>query len=707
MIKKTICWSLLILILTIFLQAQLKSNERSYYIEQELRNVMNVEDFKKAIEYYTQKEFSFSDEQKARLVQNGFVVIPSIAEQFFHVYEGTHYGIKPRIPNFITSDCVLHLFHLFYDFTLRAVETEKLMPVTLTLTQGFLEGTLQQYEKISEPNLKNACMKNISFFGVAAKLLGIEEITLPQECTLEVEKELEKIETHQGKEASAIFPYNHDYSQYIPRGHYTRTEELTRYFLAMMWYGTNSFPFKFEKSRTEQQVLQALLINPLLNSFKIEDKLLVEYWDKVYSITVLYVGPTDDLNPYHFKEMMQEVYGEEISLDILSDSEKLNAVYARASNLPAPKIVPFAPGIPSGRQFRLFGQRFIPDSYIMQTLVHWPERPWPLGLDVMAVLGSDRAAHILDNVYKEPEKWIEYKSKRTQLTKDFATLNEYDWHGNIISGWLYALKNLFEVRNSRYPGFMHNSAWIDKELNTALASWVELRHDVILYGKPSWAEGGNGSTEKVLQPKGYVEPVPEFYRRLMQLVEMNKTILANEKFLSSELEDLFNKFLDLITFLKNVSEKELLGRALNHDEYERIRYFGSEIEKLSLSIVEIDRYLPVFDWGKKQFITQERKRPLKLRGWYEVSGPDRDIACIVDVHTTLDDCLEEAVGHINYIYVIVPIEGKLYLTRGGVFSYYEFMYPAAHKLNDEAWQEMIKRGRAPKPPAWTDSFIVK
>ena len=48
-------------------------------------------------------------------------------------------------------------------------------------------------------------------------------------------------------------------------------------------------------------------------------------------------------------------------------------------------------GFVAGLQFRFMGQRFMPDSYIIQKLVYWPEKPWPKGLDVMAVLGSRQA----------------------------------------------------------------------------------------------------------------------------------------------------------------------------------------------------------------------------------------------------------------------------------------------------------------------------
>ena len=53
----------------------------------------------------------------------------------------------------------------------------------------------------------------------------------------EVTRELALIEKHAGFAPSPIFIYDEDYSQYVPRGHYTRSETLKRYFKAMLWYG--------------------------------------------------------------------------------------------------------------------------------------------------------------------------------------------------------------------------------------------------------------------------------------------------------------------------------------------------------------------------------------------------------------------------------------------------------------------------------------
>lgn len=55
----------------------------------------------------------------------------------------------------------------------------------------------------------------------------------------------------------------------------------------------------------------------------------------------------------------------------------------------------------------------------------------------------------------------------------------------------------------------------------------------------------------------------------------------------------------------------------------------------------------------------------------------------------------------------MPIDGKLYLTRGAVFSYYEFI--SLERLTDEKWQEMLRKASTSDlqewVPEWTKSFV--
>ena len=84
------------------------------------------------------------------------------------------------------------------------------------------------------------------------------------------------------------------------------------------------------------------------------------------------------------------------------------------------------------------------------------------------------------------------------------------------------------------------------------------------------------------------------------------------------------------------------------------------------------------------------------------------MAVIADVHTDPNtmSVLEEGVGRPMVIYVAVQIEGEVVLTRGGIFSYYEFTWPMDDRLTDEAWQDMLTQGEAPPLPTWTSSFVA-
>jgi Protein of unknown function (DUF3160) len=65
--------------------------------------------------------------------------------------------------------------------------------------------------------------------------------------------------------------------------------------------------------------------------------------------------------------------------------------------------------------------------------------------------------------------------------------------------------------------------------------------------------------------------------------------------------------------------------------------------------------------------------------------------------------LEIGVGDAWPIYAIVPIDGRYWLVRGGVISYYEFRQPMSDRLSDQVWQHTPRR---PGQPAWTAGYIT-
>lgn len=627
---------------------------------------------------------SFTNEQKKLLAQNGFCVIPTQDEQLFYTYENNQYL---KIPSFITSDSVLQVYNVFFDFSLRTLESDTLLPKLNQLTDSMLNKSINLYQHISNSEVKAAALKNTAYFAVAQTLLQKPLPTnLPTEAKVLASAELKLIHDLEGFQNSPIFNCKIDYSQYIPRGHYTRNNKLKDYFMAMMWYGQGPF-LLFKKGSNEKELnlstaLQGLLVTYELynNSNKQSD---IDLWEVIYNPTEFYVGKSDDLNVYNYKTLLINVYGNgntnAINLEKLTDKNKLTLLIKEGQKLPEPRIQGAwaSSDIPVDKQFRFMGQRYIPDSEILQKLSEPIKRTFPKGLDIMGVLGSNRAKDILLGQYKENSNWNGYTENFMKLQNQFNNIKEETWQSNMYYGWLWSLSPLIKHFGDGFPSFMKNSAWEDKSLNTALGSWSELRHDTILYAKQSGAECGGGEEPPVI--KSYVEPNIDFYDRLLWLTKFSRKNLSDRKILTSELENKLQNFEDLLTFLTNCSVKELRNEELTKEEYYELLIYGGTLEHLTTSLAG------------------------GYKGWYEItSETDRNMAVIADVHSSTGSCLEEGIGPASQIFVVVPIGNKLYLTRGAVFQYYEFINET--RLKDEQWQKMLKDNKAPDQPVWTKSF---
>lgn len=637
----------------------------AYRVEADLSNIANLEQFG-----------SFTEKQKELLAKNGFVVTPKSEEQLFYIYENNEYLLAP---SFVTVDSVLQVYHVFYDYSLRRLETETLTAELKTLTDSMLRKSMVLYGRLENERLKELELKNIAYFGVAGLALGMElPSELPEKAKQLALQEYELVKSQRGYMQSAIFPFELDYSQYKPRGHYTRNDELKNYFKAMMWYGQVPFPvFRNDKERNEEQTLQAMLITYTLLSDNTND---LERWQNIYEPTSFYVGQSDDLNILDYRKLLAKIYGDSPDINQLDDKEKLDQLYEEIKGLPEPAIMPKYTTVstPAGKQFRLMGQRYIADSEILQELVEPYKRPVPKGLDVMAVLGSQRANDLLFNIYEEDKKWDGYTNAFNRMKTKFDGLEKSKWQSNMYFGWLWSLKGLLQQFGEGYPSFMQKVAWQDKSLSTALGSWSELRHDTVLYGKGCAAECGGG--EMPPQVRGYVEPNIEVYERLLWLTRYSRENLKEKDILRGELESRMTDFEGLLQFLIKCSVKELNNEELSKDEYYQLLTYGGWLEYLTASLME--------DGFK----------------WFQItSETERNMAVIADIHTVASGgVLEVGVGPAYEIFAVVPIGGKLYLTRGAVFSYYEFMSDT--RLTDEEWQQLHKKGEQPEQQEWMKSF---
>ena len=682
------------------------------------------------------------------LAQNAFVAGGRPAKQMFGVYEATDYQ---NLPIFITTDSLLHLHHLVFDYLLRGVEAEHLTPAVISLVGHYLRASIDQAKAAPDDGEATAATANAAFFGVAARLAMGEVHTgesapavpdpddplaadraaarahqdrvdeaslgawtaplrqdladLPPAAADMADREISLIAEHGGPAESPIFgggapdpspgapPVNTklDYSDFVPRGHYTRSEVLRRYFLVSHWLSAGAF------RRTPELTERALLI------VSATDPQTMAQWQQVEDTVHQFAGGADDQDLTGYMAVARDVYGTPPTAADLSDAAKAADFLGRISRLPPPLIAPSA-----GPSFRFLPAPYTPDAEIMQGLVYDGDPPdvgtedqpryFALGLDVMAVLGSDRAHTLLQTTDFQggffdfdlnETQYANYDAQYQALRSRFASWTDADWSRSLYTRTLYAMLPLISGQEPAPPQdlFAQSPAWADKGLNAALGAWAELKHDVLPKQPVAIELGGEGGISEAVvpvQPVGFVEPAPEVYRRLGLLVGAERKTLADEGYLTPDAAQRLDTLADLLTMVQNLDNKQEAGTPLSAREVEQLRFYGGYQEHLTLVTAE---------------------------GGEQGSTEGNDMAIVADVSSALSTklnqllALEEGVGRALPIYVAVPYGGHREIACGAIFTYYEFTHPADDRLTDEKWRQLLDTPDAPDPPAWTKSFI--
>jgi hypothetical protein len=180
-----------------------------------------------------------------------------------------------------------------------------------------------------------------------------------------------------------------------------------------------------------------------------------------------------------------------------------------------------------------------------------------------------------------------------------------------------------------------------------------------------------------------VEPSIETYGKLQWLTRYIKENFRKRNMLTSDFSNIITNFDDLLSFLTDCSVKELRNERLTDEEYMKISSYGDTLRNLTalLAYGGIDKR----ETNAGNMISVSNIYNSSFKGSY----------------------LHAGLGQAGEIYVVVSLEGKLYLTRGGIFSYYEYFDKYGQKLTDEDWQYMIEDTGEIKRPSWTDSFLTK
>ena len=680
-----------------YTKEQLAFTERIRAREAELRklnfkpaNSKDVVNMDNLINPFQLKEFD--SKLYNMLGKNGFAIVPAEHNQLFHVYEKNDYA---DFPSFVTTDLYLQLFHLYFDCVLRDVE-EKHLDSLMIVFSSQMEAEMKTLTSNQDAEVKAAAEFDQAWFAVASWLFSHDKapasaatLNVPEAYKKMVMEEITKaIDAENGySDMLEYFPPEEmfGYSLFRPRGHYTRSKVCSRYFRGMMWLQTAHFGTN-KPSKMKQIALIA-------NVFNQQPKLSAIY-NKVSEPITYLMGTPDNVTLIQVANRIKEMG---LPIEQLLSSRKEMANLTKDIEEIAKRQMRIELKKTRGSKYvvDIMPQRYQPDAEALITTTDQDSpvslRPCPKGLDWMAVMGLPGTERILMDELKEAQKWADFPKALTTARKKAATT---PWEACVANQWMYTLQSLGDTAQS-LPYFMQSPQWQKKNLDTALASWAELKHDAILYAKqPMLAECGDGGPEPPVV-KGYVEPNVKFWEKAIALVTRMDKVLTTYGLQTEKAKAVYERIKEMAEFCRDISKKELNGGKITDEEYNQIEIIGSTVENISLELVSEDNQM--------------------LQGWSDVVSTDKKVAVVADVFTAggenvaIDDMcvLYEGVGPAYEIYVVVEIDGSLYLTRGSVFSYREFTRLMSDpRMTDEEWQEELKKSPTGGTPSWMKEIIA-
>lgn len=644
--------------------------------------------------------------------------------------------LQPWRNHFVTVDSMLHAWHRFFENALEEVETKELQPRLDAFLGRWLSG-LRALRESAGPELAPHWAQLEAQIAVALVLLGDDgeeprkELTAgwnddgsPRELVLEPLEdrarsvlaalperwrqatldELRLVLASEGFAPSPLFvgygaDQMQDYTQYTPRSHYSKNQALRAYFRAMMYLGRNGWPLKAPDQGGEAPGLShALLLAQSLASPAPDGGLPLDDWRSIMEITAFFAGGSDDVD---YPELRRWLAGNADlaawTADRALDPATLAGLGGKLDQLRQPGILgQVRRRARAGEvgeevrdaslQFRVFGQRFTYDAWVLTELTPpmMPDLPaTPTALYVAAALGDPAAREFALAWLAERglSDSAAFSAKLDELAAAIAAVPDTEWFSSMAAKKLHLIGTLAGPKDEGFPAFMRSPRWGAKHVESLLGAYTQLKHDTLLYAKQSYAEMGEGALDDRIDessvPYGFVQPEVRFWAELERLVNFTHEGFARHRLLPNVVEDFghLGRFRKDVAALRLLANKTAAGEKWNLED--------------RLWLLEFN---PAY--------MAEPVDPMN------VPGPDDGKTAIVaDIQTNVCDSqvLYQALGRPHLVLALVGTGGVNRLVAGTAYDYYELTQPLQQRLTDEEWRKKLYRldPERPSKPAWT------
>lgn len=461
-----------------------------------------------------------------------------------------------------------------------------------------------------------------------------------------------------------------------PRGHYTESLQLKKYFMAFTWLS------KFDiVVNDNQSSINTLLIGSMIA--KISEKHLTIV-DEIQDFISMIIGKSDGYTLSSFLNLINQYMPKMESLDettewLLNNSENL---WKNVMSGPyeKPQLGKFGDleGDTHELSFSLFGKGTQIDNIIISNLVDnklvedngklpYTLRKFPLIFDLVYTLFNNKSVkddidHLMQNVKVSQRDGYQYNKKLESLS---AICDNHQFDNTLYAQELKMLRSLMadnDMLNKLNVFPFNTTQWGKKQAISQIAHYAELRHDNCLY-----IEECSGMMCACEYPDLLVEPVPTFWKEMLVLVNMMKKMVKvdsrHNRILTnfSDILNTFIEYLDLHLNDKPIDEKmlhKLKSIIIEHHGSGSISYGG---------------------WYAGLFHDCETEMQFKPEVSSCFTGVDDERGSGGILHLGTGPC------KMMYLMITDPRTNEKKIMLGPTYSAYEVMTNYNTRLNDEEW----------------------
>lgn len=415
-------------------------------------------------------------------------------------------------PVFITSDALLNVYHVLFEDSFRELEIRRAGQLKTYLEKMF-QNAKAVAAKLPFPatEYQPAWAHAQLAVGAAMRLLGTPIGFFDESVRSDIEAEVVRIREAKGPSLPKwLAPATTDllaidYGRFQPLGFYVGSRLLEDYFRAVRWL--QLVPFRIERDNEFGAIALLGADLPTAKSYPYESYL------KSYSS---FLGQPDgrflqdqtNILPGRFKPVYETSF--HAQLDKAREWYKPSQPKVQ-DNLRLPKLEGAQQAL---EPFYLLASYALPETVFFQKLQN--ARKELTGLQFAAMNGSTWAYAQLLEVQKDEvlEKALPEVEKEA-----FGR-----YRGDLYWKYRRVIASLFEKADPDAPAFIASEAWAAKSTQTALASWVQMRHTFTLQTKIS-----TSATCGFDRPPGFIEPNPTFLRAYVELIKTTKAKLDGFK----------------------------------------------------------------------------------------------------------------------------------------------------------------------------------